>query len=176
MLSAPRPLAADDQLEGFDCGKPSLTDWLHRYARQAQASGSARTFVVVDKTAARQVVGYYSLAVGQVDTVEVPERIRKGMGQYPIPVILLARLAVDARYHRQGIGAGMLRDAIARAITISEQAGVRALMTHPIDEDAAKFYLEFGFVPSPAGENMLLLLLKDAQRLLALPVPPPSKR
>jgi GNAT superfamily N-acetyltransferase len=167
MLSAPRPLAADDVLDSFDCGKTSLNEWLVRYARQAQASGSARMFVVVDDSAAgRQVVAYYSLAVGQVDTLQVPERIRKGMGQYPIPVVLLARLAVATHHHGRGIGAGMLRDAISRAVTIAEHAGVRALLTHPLDEDAAKFYRGFGFVPSPAGEGMLLLLLKDAQRLL----------
>ena len=111
------------------------------------------------------MVGYCSLTVGQVDTLQVPERVRKGMGQYPIPVVLLARLAVDMRYHHRGIGAGMLRDAISRAVTISEQAGVRALMTHPLDADAANFYRGFGFAASPAGEGMLLLLLKDAQRL-----------
>jgi len=167
MLWAPRPLAADDLVDEFDCGKPSLNEWLARHARQAQASGSARAFAVVDDAKdGHRVVGYYSLTVGQVDTLQVPERIRKGMGQYPIPVVLLARLAVDQRYQGQGIGPGLLRDAISRALTISEQAGVRALMTHPLDADAARFYLTFGFVPSPAGEDMLLLLLKDAQRLL----------
>lgn len=169
MLSAPRPLAAGDLVDGFDCGKPSLNDWLLRHARQAQGSGSARTFAAVEeKNAADEcrVGGYYSLTVGQVDTLQVPERIRKGMGQYPIPVVLLARLAVDRRYQGQGIGPALLRDAITRAVAIADQAGVRALMTHPLDADAARFYLTFGFSPSPAGEGMLLLLLKDAQRLL----------
>jgi len=165
MVSAPRPLAVDDLVDGLDCGKPSLNDWLVRHSRQALASGSARTFAVVDAKDGR-VAGYYSLTVGQVDTLQVPERIRKGMGQYPIPMVLLARLAVDQRYQGQGIGPGLLRDAISRALTIAEQAGVRALMTHPLDADAARFYLTFGFVASPAGEGMLLLLLKDAQRLL----------
>ncbi|WP_233259389.1 GNAT family N-acetyltransferase [Ramlibacter sp. WS9] len=154
-------------MDGFDCGKPSLNEWLARHARQASASGSARAFAVVDDANdARTVAGYYSLAVGQVDSLEVPERVRKGMGQYPIPVVLLARLAVDQRYHGQGVGQGLLRDAITRALTISEQAGVRAMMTHPLDAEAISFYLKFGFIPSPAGEGMLLLLLKDAQRLL----------
>jgi GNAT superfamily N-acetyltransferase len=167
MLIAPRPLAADDLTDGFDCGKPSLNDWLLRHASQAQTSGSARTFVVIDKSSqGGRVVGYHSLTVGQVDTLHVTERIRKGMGQYPIAVVLLARLAVDARYHGKGIGPGLLRDAIGRALTIAEQAGVRALMTHPLDADAASFYLHFGFVSSPAVEGMLLLLLKDAQRLM----------
>jgi len=167
MLTPPRPLSADDLLDGFDCGKPSLNDWLVRHARQAQASGSARTFAVADGAKrGHQVVGYYSLTVGQVDTLQVTERIRKGMGQYPIPVVLLARLAVDQRHQGKGIGPGLLRDAIIRALTISEQAGVRALMTHPLDAEATNFYRHFGFVPSPAGEGMLLLLLKDAQRVV----------
>ncbi|HSV46876.1 MAG TPA: GNAT family N-acetyltransferase [Ramlibacter sp.] len=96
----------------------------------------------------------------------MPDRIRKGRGHYPIPVALLTRLAVDRRHQGQGIGPGLLRDAINRALTIAEHAGVRAMMTHPLDADAGGFYLRFGFVPSPAGEGMLLLLLKDAQRLL----------
>lgn len=167
MPSAPRPLGPGDVVEGFGCGKSSLDDWLLRHARQAQAAGSARTFVVVDQAAGGEcVVGYYSLTVGQVEPERVPERMRKGMGRYPIPVILLARMAVDRRHHRQGIGAGMLRDAIERALAVSEQAGIRALMTHPIDAEAATFYLESGFSASPAGEEMLLLLLKDARRLL----------
>jgi predicted N-acetyltransferase YhbS len=165
MLSQPRPLSVEDSVETFDCVKPALGDWLARHALQAQGSGSARTFVVVEN-AGRRVVGYYSLTVGQVDTVQVPERVRKGMGQYPVPVVLLARLAVDTRYHSQGIGTGLLRDAILRALTISERAGVRALMTHPLDAQAASFYISFGFMPSPVADDMLILLLKDAKRLL----------
>lgn len=160
-VGPPQPLTATHRVEGFDCGKPALDDWLRRYARMAQGSGSAKTFVVLDETT---VAGYYSLTVGQVDVLEAPERIRKGMGGYPIPVVLLARLAVDRRYQGQGIGVGLLQDAIRRALVIAEQAGVRALLTHPIDEDARRFYLGFGFIPSPLREDQLLLLLKDARR------------
>jgi len=117
---------------------------LRRYARLAQGSGSAKTFVALDEA---NVAGYYSLTVGQVDALEAPERIRHGMGGYPIPVVLLARLAVDRRYQGQGIGAGLLQDAIRRALVIAEQAGIRALLTHPLDEDARRFYLGFGFMP-----------------------------
>jgi hypothetical protein len=92
-LRAPEPLAAQHRLEGFDCGKPALNDWLLRHARQAQGSGSAKTFVVAEDDG--RVAGYFSLTVGQVDTLEAPERIRKGMGQYPLPVVILARLAVS---------------------------------------------------------------------------------
>jgi predicted N-acetyltransferase YhbS len=162
-LAAPAPLGVGHLLEDFDSGKASLDDWLVRHARQAQASGSAKTFVVAD---GRRVTGYFSLAVGQVDSVEAPERIRKGMGQYPIPVVLLARLAVDHAYQGQGIGVGMLQDAIRRTLLIAEQAGIRAMLTHPIDVDADAFYRRFGFVSSPVGQGQLLLLLKDARRVL----------
>lgn len=160
-LSAPQPLDAHHRLEAFDCGKPALTDWLHRHARQAQGSGSARTFVVC---AGERVVGYFSLTVGQIDTLEVPERIRRGMGQYPIPLVILARLAVDLDYQGQGLGFSLLQDAIRRTLAIAEQAGIRALLTHPIDAGAEAFYRRFGFEPTPENERQLLLLLKDARR------------
>ena len=162
-LAAPAPLGVDHLLDDFGCGQASLDDWLVRHARQAQTSGSAKTFVVAD---GRRVAGYFSLAVGQVDSIEAPERIRKGMGQYPIPVVLLARLAVDRAYQGQGIGVGMLQDAIRRTLLIAEQAGIRAMLTHPIDADADAFCRRFGFVSSPVREGQLLLLLKDARRVL----------
>lgn len=160
-LRGPEPLGAQHRLEGFDCGKLALNDWLLRHARQAQGSGSAKTFVVADD---ERVAGYFSLTVGQVDTLEAPERIRKGMGQYPIPVVILARLAVSQQDQGRGIGFGMLQDAIRRTLLIAEQAGIRAMLTHPIDDEAAKFYTRFGFMTSPLREQQLLLLLKDARR------------
>ena len=161
---APQALDANQALDGFDCGKPALNDWLIRHARQAQASGSAKTYVVID---AGRVVGYFSLTVGQADALQVPERIRKGMGGYPIPVVVLTRLAVSLQHQGQGIGIGMLQDAIRRTVAIADQAGVRALLTHPIDEEATRFYQRFGFESSPIREQQLLLLLKDARRLLS---------
>lgn len=160
-LRSPEPLVSGHKLEKFDCGKPSLNEWLLRHARQAQASGSARTFVVADDD---RVAGYFSLTVGQVDTLEVTERVRKGMGQYPLPVVILARLAVCAQDHGRGIGFGLLQDAIRRTFLIAEQAGIRAMLTHPVDEDATRFYTRFGFSASPLRERQLLLLLKDARR------------
>lgn len=164
MAGAPQALGATHPLEDFDCGKAALNDWLVRHAMQAQSSGSARTFVVVEGL---RVVGYFSLAVGQADAMEVPDRIRKGMGRYPVPVVILARLAVSLKDQGKGIGVGMLQDAIRRTIAVADQAGVRALLTHPIDEDAARFYRRFGFESSPIREQQLLLLLKDARNLLS---------
>ena len=162
-LRGPESLEARHRLESFDCGKPALNEWLLRHARQAQGSGSAKTFVVADD---ERVVGYFSLTVGQVDTLEAPERIRKGMGQYPIPVVILARLAVSIQDQGKGIGFGMLQDAIRRTLLIAEQAGIRAMLTHPIDEEASSFYTHFGFIVSPLSEQQLLLLLKDARHSL----------
>ena len=160
-LRGPEPLGPQHRLEGFDCGKPALNDWLLRHARQAQGSGSAKTFVVVDDD---RVAGYFSLTVGQIDTLDAPERIRKGMGQYPLPVVILARLAVSTTDQGRGIGVGLLQDAIRRTMLIAEHAGIRAMLTHPIDEDATRFYTCFGFIASPLREQQLLLLLKDARR------------
>ena len=160
-LRGPEPLGPQHRLEGFDCGKPTLNDWLLRHARQAQGSGSAKTFVVVDDD---RVAGYFSLTVGQIDTLDAPERIRKGMGQYPLPVVILARLAVSTTDQGRGIGVGLLQEAIRRTMLIAEHAGIRAMLTHPIDEDATRFYTRFGFIASPLREQQLLLLLKDARR------------
>ncbi|MDT8429892.1 MAG: GNAT family N-acetyltransferase [Pseudomonadales bacterium] len=164
-------LAARHILDGFDCGKPGLNDWLLRHAQQSQASGSTKTYVLVD---GGRVAGYYSLTVGQIDTLEASERVRVrvrgggggGIGAYPIPVVILARMAVARQDQGRGIGVGMLQDAIRRTLTIAEQAGVRALLTHPINDEAAQFYLRFGFESSPVRKLQLLLLLKDARKLL----------
>lgn len=155
-LSEPAPLAASHRLDEFDSGKPVLSDWLQRHARQAQDSGSARTFVVCDGD---RVAGFYSLTVGQIDTLEAPERVRRGMGQYPIPLIILARLAVDLAYQKRGLGFSLLQDAIRRALAVAEHAGIRALLTHPIDAEAEAFYRRFGFEPTPDSARQLILLL-----------------
>lgn len=160
-LSVPQPLASHHRLEEFDCGKLALTEWLHRYARQAQGSGSARTFVTCDDD---RVAGYFSLTVGQIDTLEAPERVRRGMGQYPIPLVILARLAVDLDYQGKGLGFSLLQDAIRRTVAIAELAGIRALLTHPVDAGAEAFYRRFGFEPTQIRERQLILLLKDARR------------
>jgi GNAT superfamily N-acetyltransferase len=163
-LGAPQPLEAGLALDGFDCGKPALNEWLIRHARQAHASGSARTCLLVD---GQRIAGYFSLAVGQIDSLEAPERAPKGMGHYPIPVVILARLAVSKLDQGRGLGVGMLQEAIRRTLIVADQAGVRALLTHPIDDEAARFYLRFGFEASPVREQQLILLLQDARRLLA---------
>ncbi|CAM4504141.1 MAG: hypothetical protein LEGION0403_FIIPPAGN_01889 [Legionella sp.] len=163
-LKNPEALNKDHDLIGFNSNYTELDDWLKKYAFQAKASDSASTFIVADNNL---VVGFYSLTVGQVDIDEASERIKKGMGKYPIPVVILARLAVHHAYQGKGIGKGMLKDAILRTFQIAEQGGVRALLVHAIDEKANAFYKRFGFESSPIRENQLLLLLKDGKKIIS---------
>lgn len=163
-FAGPQALDSTHRFDSFDCGNRELNTWLKKHARQAHASGSAKTFVV---TEAGQVVGYFSLTVGQVEAMTVPDGIRKGMARFPIPVVILARLAVSLHVQGRGVGRGLLQDAIRRTLVLAEQAGIRALLTHPVDDNASRFYLRFGFIPSPIREQQLLLLLKDARRCIA---------
>ena len=160
-LSRPEQLSAEHKIDGFDCGKLALNDWLLRHTRQAQGRGPAKTFAVAEDA---QVAGYFSLTVGHVDINDAPDRIRKGMGQHPIPVVVLARLAVSKLYQGRGIGSSMLQDAIRRTMRVAEHAGISVMLTHPIDQYAASFFTRFGFIPSPLREQQFLLLLKDARR------------
>jgi GNAT superfamily N-acetyltransferase len=142
----------------FDCGKPSLNDWLKRFALTNQQSDSARTYVAVRSG---KVVGYYSLSAGAVRKEESPARIAKGLANHPIGVILLARLALDKSEHGRGLGKVLLRDALQRALAAADVIGARAILVHAIDEEAAAFYRKFGFESSPLDPKQLLLLMKD---------------
>lgn len=122
--------------------------------------------VLDTQTSSEIIAGYFSLTVGQIEPIYAPDRVKKGMGQYPIPVVILARLAVSTSHQKRGIGVGMLQDAILRTLAIADQAGIRAMLTHPIDAAAAQFYARFGFIQSPIQEQQMLLLLKDARKIL----------
>jgi GNAT superfamily N-acetyltransferase len=125
----PEPLGPNHVLEGFDCGRASLDAWLIRHARQAAAVGSARTYVVIDSEQER-VVGYHALTAAGLERQAATARVIKGMPQYPIPVVLLARLAVDRSVAGRGLGAWLLRDAMLRAFAASEAIRVRATLVH----------------------------------------------
>ncbi len=155
----PEPLGPAHVLDGFDCGRPSLNVWLTRYARQA-AAGSARTYVVVDSDQAR-VVGYHALTAAELTREAATARVVKGMPRYPIPAVLLARLAVDVSVVGRGIGAWLLRDAMTRTLAAADMIGVRALLVHAIDDQARAFYLRHGLQPSPTDPLHLMILLKD---------------
>lgn len=166
MILKPALVTPEMDLRDFSSGKPTLDDWLGNFALQAKQSHTANTFVVQDDNG--QVAGYYSLAMGAIDRKEGTERIRKGTGNHPIPVVVLARLAVDEQFQGQGIGKGMLRDAVIRSAKISEEVAFRAIITHPLDAEAREFYVKLGFEPSPVSEGQLMILMKNARKALRI--------
>jgi len=156
-LHAPQPLTADHQLNTFNCGETSLDEWLKRRALLNQSNGASRTFVVVDES--QLVMGYYALAAGVVHHQDATRSIRQNMPD-PIPVMVLARLAVDIRTQGMQLGAGLLRDAVDRSLAVAKNTGVRALLVHALHERAKQFYLYFGFQASPVHPLTLMLRLK----------------
>ena len=156
-------LCADHDLTRFDCGKDELNRFLQRFAFANQQANSAQTYVACR---GQVVVGYYSLTVGVVGLAEATERVKKGMPRYPIPVMILARLAVDKNEHGQGLGRGLLKDSLLRTAQAADIAGIRALLVHAKDDEAKAFYERFDFEPSPTDPYHLLLLMKDVQRLV----------
>jgi GNAT superfamily N-acetyltransferase len=164
-FSDPEPLDGSHRLDGFESGVGSLDLWLGRHARAAAGAGSARTFVVTD-TQQDRVVGYHALAVASIGHAEAIRRARKGMPRNPIPAMLLARLAVDRSVQGEGIGAFLLQDAMRRAVAVAEQAGMRLLLVHAINDEARSFYRHFGFEPSPTDPMNLQLLIKEIRLAL----------
>jgi len=162
-LSGVELLAAHHSTGTFDCGKPALDDWLQRMALLNQGTGTARTFVVHRDG---EVVGYYSLASGAVTHKDATPRVRKGLAAHVVPVILLARLAVDRSVQGTGLGAALLKDALLRAAGASQEIGARAVLVHAKDEQAKGFYSRFDFEASPTDPLHLFLLMKDVRRLL----------
>ena len=162
-LSAVEKLTKDADLSSFDCGTPTLNDWLKRFALVNQQSDSSQTYVVRRD---RSVVGYYSLTVGSVRPEESPARIAKGLARRPIGVILLARLAIDKREQGTGLGKSLLQDALIRIEAAADTVGVRAVLVHAIDQNARQFYEHFGFERSPVDPFQLLLLMKDLRAQL----------
>jgi GNAT superfamily N-acetyltransferase len=157
-LHAPQPLTADHQTDAFKCGETSLDEWLKRRALLNQANGASRTFVVVDDN--HTVMGYYALAAGAVHHQDATRSIRQNMPD-PLPVMVLARLAVDLRAQGMQLGAGLLRDAVERSLAVAQNAGVRALLVHALHERAKQFYLYFGFQASPVHPLTLMLRLNS---------------
>ncbi|MFZ5593296.1 MAG: GNAT family N-acetyltransferase [Pseudomonadota bacterium] len=155
-LSAPQPLTAAHRLDDFSCGEPALDDWLKRWAMANQQSGASRTFVVVDQD--DRVQGYYAMAAGAVAHRLATGAVRRNMPD-PVPVLVLARLAVDTRAQGHKLGGAMLQDAVQRAVAVSQNAGVRALLVHALHDRARQFYEHYGFQASPTEPFTLMLRL-----------------
>lgn len=154
---APQPLLPTHRCEGFTCSETVLDDWLMRRAYANQLSGASRTFVVVD--AQQAVVGYYALATGAVSHQMATPAVRRNMPD-PVPVMVLARLAVDQRAQGIKLGASLLQDAVKRCALVSQHAGIRALLVHALHDRAKQFYEHYGFQASPVHPLTLLLRLQ----------------
>jgi GNAT superfamily N-acetyltransferase len=161
-LTAPSPLAAEHELEEFNSGTPPLDEWLKRRARQNEASGASRTYVIAE---GRRVVGYYGLAAGSVLHEVATSRVRRNMPD-PVPVALLGRLAVDRQWQGRGLGAALLRDAVLRVVGAAGTIGVRALLVHAISDEAKAFYERWGFRPSATDPMTLMITMEEAQKML----------
>ncbi|MGO9743523.1 MAG: GNAT family N-acetyltransferase [Roseiarcus sp.] len=161
-LSAPELLNANHRLENFDCGVPDLDEWLKKRALANNKEGASRTYVVTD---GQSVVGYYALAASAIAVAEAPGRFRHNMPN-PIPVALLARLAVDRSHHGRGLGRALFRDGAKRILNAADTLGIRGLIVHAISDEARGFYLALGLQPSPLEPMTLMVTLADLQAAL----------
>jgi GNAT superfamily N-acetyltransferase len=161
-LSPAAPLADHHQVDDFHSGEAVLDDWLRRRARANQASGATRTFVVCD---GEKLVGYYALASGAVTLASVPGRFRRNMPD-PVPVAILARLAVDQAYQGRGLGRALFRDAARRVAQAADAIGIRGIVVYAISEEARRFYLTLGFDPCPREPMTLVVTLADIRAAL----------
>ncbi len=159
-----RKLASSDAVESFDCGQPALNQFLQRFALVNQKSNSAQTYVSRHSSL---VVGFYSLAVGSVEPAAAAPRVIKGIPQHPVPVMILARLAVDLQHQGAGLGKALLKDALLRTAQAADIAGVRALLVHAKDETARQWYLNREFEPSLSDPFHLFLLMKDIKAMVS---------
>ena len=158
-------LRRDHKVDGFDCGVAPLNRFLVLNALQAQLSGGSRTFVArIDEN----IVGYYTLVVSEIATVHAPERLKKGMPRHPIPLMVLARIAVACDWQGRGVGIGLMRDAMDRTLLVADHAGIRALAVQAKDDAAVAFYAHLGFMQSPLDPRQLFLLVKDIRRIRGL--------
>lgn len=157
-LHAPAPLTAEHQVNSFSCGESVLDEWLRRRALANQISGASRTFVVANDE--RQALGYYALAAGAVAHQDATRSIRHNMPD-PVPVMVLARLAVDTRAQGMKLGAALLQDALQRCVLVSQNTGVRALQVHALNDRARQFYEYYGFKASPVHPMTLMLRLNQ---------------
>ncbi len=160
VLRAPEALAASHRTDEFECGGTVLDQWPRRKAMSNQVGGACRTFVAADPD--NRVYGYYAMAAGVVAHETATGQVRRNMPD-PVPVMVLGRLAVDRQAQDIGLGAALLRDAIGRAVAVSQNAGVRALLVHALNDRARQFYEHFGFRPYPAHPMTLMLRLNSAR-------------
>lgn len=164
-LNAPVLLTKTHDSSLFDCGKDPLNNYLLKYALPNTLNNSSKCYVA---TRGDVIVGYYCLSASSVEKKDVTNRMSAGLANYPIPLILIARLAVDKTEQGKGMGRSLLIDALSRAIQVSNIVGIRGVLVHAKDQEAKEFYLKYGFEASPIDEFHLYLLIKDIKRTLNL--------
>jgi len=150
-------------IDDFDCGTEALNRFLVHHALQNQRADASQTYVALS---GERVVGFHTLVYGEIAHAEAPERLRKGLARHPIPIMVLARLAVDRAWQGKGLGAALLKDALLRTASAADIAGIRAFAVHAKDNAARSFYEHFDFVASPSDPFHLFLLMKDIRALL----------
>jgi GNAT superfamily N-acetyltransferase len=162
-----RPVLLTDthDMDSFCSGVEALDVFLKGHALQNQRNHSARTFVSVH-SGTSQVAGYYSLCAASVEFEQTPERIRKGLARHEVPLVLLARLAVDRTVQGHGLGASLLQDAFVRFLSVQETIGARALIAHAKDPSAKAFYEKWGFIATDDLPFHLYLLTKQIEATL----------
>jgi GNAT superfamily N-acetyltransferase len=158
-------LRRDHPIDAFTCGRDELDRFLIRFALGNQQANASQTYLGLHDA---EVVGFYSLVVGELAYADSPQRLTKGLARHPVPIMLLARLAVSSAWQGRKIGAGLLKDAMSRTIRAADIAGIRAFAVHAKDASARQFYEHFGFAASPTDPLHLYLLIKDIQRIAAL--------
>jgi GNAT superfamily N-acetyltransferase len=157
--AGPVILTGDHVLDGFDCGKPALDEWLRNRALTNRASGASRTWIVVEESSS-DVVAYYASSTASILRSAAPTRLRKNQPEQ-VPAILLARMAVDQRHTGKGLGAALLKHFMLKAFEVAQSVGVRVLLIHAKDDEAKDFYSHYGFVESPFDPLTLVMLLGD---------------
>jgi len=160
------PLGKQHERKSFDCGEPSLNQYLHRYANQDTKRRVNRVFVASPPDAPRQVIGYYSLSAGSLDTADLPETLRQRLPRYPVPVVLLGRLAVVESRQGKGLGSILLADALQRVVQASQVMAVYAVVVDALNDRAAQFYQQFGFIPFPSQPLKLFLPMDSVSPLI----------
>ena len=154
----PELLGPDHLLDGFDCGKDALNDWLLRRAFRNQQTGATRTWVVIDED--DRVIAYYASATASIIRSAATSRAARNQPQ-DIPAVLLARMAVDGKHHGHGLGSALLKHFVLKALEVAQVVGVRVLLVHAKDEEARTFYLHHDFTPSPVDDLTLMRVVQD---------------
>ena len=160
------PLGKQHDRKSFDCGENSLNQYLHLYANQDIRRRINRVFVVSPPDASQQVIGYYSLSAGSLDANVLPEAFRRRLPRYPAPVVLLGRLAVAESHQGKGLGSILLADALQRIAQASQVMAVYAVVVDALNDQAAEFYRQFGFIPMPSQPLKLFLPMESVASLV----------